>query len=118
MATVFDYARALAKALRESDEARRMRSLGTAVRKNSKQEKLLRDLRAAQMELEAAQIQGQQPAKAMVAKLQELVGQVEKDKGLAEYLASEHAYGQLLAEVHNVLAEVFQPDVPGALRQR
>lgn len=118
MASAFDYARSLARALRESDEARRMRSLGSKLRKEQRLERLLREFRQAQFAIQAAQLQGQNPAKSDVDRFQKLVKQAEGEALLVEYLTAENAYGQLLTEVQEVLAEVFSPDVPGAVRSK
>lgn len=117
MATVFDYSRALAKALRESDEARRLRGLGVKIKKDARLEKLLRDLRQVQYDVQVLQVQGKNPGKDVLERMQKLAKAVEAEQALVEYLAAEHAYGQMLSEVQQVLEEVFSPDVPGSLKQ-
>jgi cell fate (sporulation/competence/biofilm development) regulator YlbF (YheA/YmcA/DUF963 family) len=117
MAGVYDQARALARALRESEEHQKMRALGAKVRRESRLERLLADLRLRQLEVQAAQLQGQTPSKEQVERLQKAAKAVEAEPLLLEYLGAENAYGQMLAEVQQVLVEVFSPDVPGSLEQ-
>jgi cell fate (sporulation/competence/biofilm development) regulator YlbF (YheA/YmcA/DUF963 family) len=118
LATAYDYARALVKALRESDEGRQMRALGAKVSKDAKLEKLLAEFRMAQLEVQAAQLQGQEPSKEQIGRLQKLAQTAEGQNLLKDYLLAENAYGQLLTEVQQVLAEAFNPEVPGSIRQK
>lgn len=115
MAAVYDSARALAKALRDCDEFRNMKRLGSKVKGDSKLEGLLKEFRLRQFEIQALQVQGQKPSKSQIENLQKLAKTVEGHQALKDYLAAEAAYGQILVEVQNVLSEVYSPDVPGAL---
>jgi cell fate (sporulation/competence/biofilm development) regulator YlbF (YheA/YmcA/DUF963 family) len=117
MSAVFDHARALAKALRESEAARRMKGLGAKVGKDARLDRLLADLRLAQFEGQALAAQGKQPTRELLDRVQKLGAAAQADQTLREYLAAEQAYGELVTEVHNVLAEVFNPDVPGKVRR-
>ena len=116
MATAFDLARGLTKALRESEEGRRMRSLGARVSRDGRLDRLLADFRKAQFAVQAAQLQSRQPAREDVERVQKLARAVEGEPLLQEYLAAENAYGAILVEVQKVLGEAFQPDVPGKVR--
>lgn len=118
MAIVFDHARALAKALRESQEAQEMKRLGARVAKDAKAEQLLSEFRRRQFELQVAAAQGKQPGREETARMQKLVQQMQAFPALAEYLNAENAYGTLLGEVQKVLEEVFNPTVPGAVKMK
>lgn len=95
-----------------------MRSLGAKIKKDPRLEKLLHDVRRAQVDLQLLQAQGKTPGQDQVERLQKLVKQAEGQTLLVEYLSAEQAYGQILSEVQNVLTEAFVPDVPGALRAK
>ena len=118
MANVFDHARALAKALRESQEAQAMKGLGARVTKDAKAEQLLSEFRRRQFEIQMAAAQGKAPGKEESARMQKLVTQMQAFPVLADYLNAENAYGQLLGEVQKVLDEVFNPTVPGAVKMK
>ncbi|HEY3368492.1 MAG TPA: YlbF family regulator [Symbiobacteriaceae bacterium] len=115
MAAVYDHARALVKAFRECDEFKNMKRLGAKVKSDSKLDGLLSEFRLRQLEIQALQIQGQQPTQGQVEHLQKLAKRIESEPLLKDYLTAETTYGQVLVEVQNVLAEVYNPDVPGAL---
>jgi cell fate (sporulation/competence/biofilm development) regulator YlbF (YheA/YmcA/DUF963 family) len=118
VASVLDHARALAKALRESEEAQAMKRLGARVSKDARLEKLLAELRLRQFEAQVAMAEGQQPPKELVAKLEKVAGQVQAQTAIAEYLTAENAYASLLVEVEKVLADAFHPTVPGAVESQ
>ncbi|HYG59441.1 MAG TPA: YlbF family regulator [Symbiobacteriaceae bacterium] len=113
---MFDVARSLNRALRECDESRRMRGLGAKVAKDARLDRLLADFRKAQFEVQAVQLQGQQVKKEQVDRLHKLAAAVEAEALLRDYMAAENAYGAMLLEVQKVLAEAFQPDVPGKVK--
>ncbi|MFZ5816667.1 MAG: YlbF family regulator [Bacillota bacterium] len=115
MADVYAQARALVRAVRESPEWQRMRKLAGPIRSDPAAEQLLASFRLKQLELQAMALQGQQPPPAEQQALQRLVTQLQERPPLRQYLEAENAYGAMLGEVQKVLAEVFQPDVPGAV---
>ena len=115
MASVLDHAKALARALKECEEAQAMKRLGARVSKDGKLEKLLSELRQRQFDVQVVMAEGKQPSKELVAKLEKVAGQVQTQPALTEYLAAENAYAAVLAEVEQVLAEGFHPTVPGAV---
>ncbi len=116
MSEVYEQARALVKAIIDSDESRSMRRLGARVRNNEKLESLLAEFRRRQFEVQAAQFQGQEPSREQVDQIQKLAKRVEGEPVLREYLEAENAYGQMVLEVQKVLAEVFNPEVPGPVK--
>lgn len=116
MATVYDQARALAKALRECEEGRQMRRLAARVKGDQRLEALLAEFRLRQLEAQAAGLQGKRPSKESTERLQTLAKQIEGEAPLREYLTAETAYGRVLVEVQQVLGEAFSPEVPGAVR--
>lgn len=116
MATVFDYARGLSRALRESDEHRQMRRLASKVKGEERLEKILAEFRLRQVELQAAHLRGEKPGKEETDRLERLGKSIQADSVLREYLQAETAYGRLLVEVQQILAESFNPDLPGPIR--
>jgi cell fate (sporulation/competence/biofilm development) regulator YlbF (YheA/YmcA/DUF963 family) len=113
---VFEQARALVKAFRESEEGRKIRRIGAKVKAGEKLESLLGEFRTAQLEIQAAQLQGKVPGKEEGERYQRLAQKVEASPLLVEYLTVEAAYGKILMEVQQVLAEAFSPDVPGGVK--
>lgn len=118
MATVYDRARDLVKAVLESDEARQMRRHGAKVKGDPRLNSLLSDFRKSQLQVQTAQAGGEEPAEEQVEEWQQLSRAVESEPQLREYISAEAAYGNLLIEVQRVLAEVLQPEVAGPVRQR
>lgn len=116
MSTVYEQARSLVKALRESDESKQMRRLAKKVKADSRLEALLADFRKRQFAAQVAQMQAGRLDRESTQKLEQLSRGIEREGLLHQYLEAEAAYGQVLMEVQEVLAEVFNPDVPGALQ--
>lgn len=117
MATVYDYARILAKAMQQSDEHRQVRRLGARLSSNERLESLLMQFRVCQLEIQAGQLQGHPPSKEETEELERLQRKVEGEPILQEYLAAETEYGRMLIEVQQILSESFIPDLPGGLKQ-
>jgi cell fate (sporulation/competence/biofilm development) regulator YlbF (YheA/YmcA/DUF963 family) len=114
--SVYDQARAMVKALRDSAESQQMRRLGAKVKSDSRLEQLLSDFRRSQWEVQSAQMQGGQPARPHVERLEQLTRAVQQEQVMHEYLMAEAAYGKMLMEVQRVLGEAFSPEVPGAVK--
>lgn len=117
MAEVFERARLLTKALRESPEWERMRRAAGPVRSSRDGERLLAQFRLQQLQYQAAQLQGAVTPE-QTAAFQQAVQAVQATPPVRQYLEAELAYSRLLDEVQKVLAEVFDPEVPGALQGR
>jgi cell fate (sporulation/competence/biofilm development) regulator YlbF (YheA/YmcA/DUF963 family) len=90
--------------------------LADPVKADPAAEKLLAQFRLKQLELQATALQGQ-PTPQQQAAFQQLIQQLQARPVLKQYMDAEQAYADVLAEVHKVLGEVFQPDVPGAIRE-
>ncbi len=116
MSDLYAHARALVRSLRESPEWQRMHRLAGTVRGDSGSEQLLSTFRLRQLEAQALALQGERPGAEAQAALQQLVRQVQAHGTVRPYLEAEQAYGKVLQEVQQILAEVFQPEVPGAVK--
>lgn len=116
MTDVISQARALVRAVRGSPEWVRMRSLAGPVKSDPASERLLSRFRRKQFELQAHALQGQQPGREDQAAFQRLVQQLQESPALRQYMEAETAYGTMLSELQNVLAEVLNPDVPGPVQ--
>lgn len=118
MADVYAQARALVKAVRESPEWQKMRRLAAPVKADPTGEQLLSQLRLKQLELQATALRGQEISQRQEAELKQVLQQIQARPALVQYMEAETAYGAVLAEVQQVLLEVFHPDVPGQVKER
>lgn len=116
MADAYGAARTLAQSLRESREFQGMRRLAASLRADPGGEGLLAQFRLAQLQLQAQSLQGQGASPEQAAAMQRLAQQVGIHPTLRAYMEAEQAYGRLLGEVQQILDEVFDPEVPGAIR--
>lgn len=116
MSTVYEQARSLVKAMREGDEWQQMRRLAGKVKADRRLEAMLADFRKAQFEAQMAQVQGGRLEPELSEQLAKLGKRIERESLLHQYLMAEAAYGQVLMEVQQVLAETFHPEVPGAVK--
>lgn len=118
MVDVYAQARALVKAVRESPEWQRLRRLSAPVKADPAGEELLSQLRLKQFELQATALQGQEISPRQQAELKQLLQQIQARPALVQYMEAETTYGAVMAEVQQVLLEVFQPEVPGQVKQQ
>lgn len=116
MSDLYSEARSLVKALRETKEWQRMHKLAGSVKADPASEELLAQFRRAQFEAQAAVARGRQVSAQQQATLQQLTQQIQGRALLLQYMEAENAYGAVLGEVHKVLEEVFEPDLPGEVK--
>lgn len=115
MSDAYGAARTLARSLRESREFQGMRRLAASLRADPGSEGVLAQFRLAQVQLQAQSLQGQGASPEQAAALQRLAQQIGGNPTLRAYMEAEQAYGALLGEVQQILAEVFDPELPGAI---
>ena len=104
---VYDEAHSLARAIRESNEFKEFDRLRIAVDADKDTSDMLRELQELQMELQAAQLTGQQPAKETAQRFQSVSTMAATKPLAAQYLAAQGAFSIMMNDVFGIIGEAM-----------
>lgn len=104
---VYDEAHSLARAIRESNEFREFDRLRKQVDNDKECADMLKELTEIQMQLQAAQLSGQQPDKEMFARFQSLSTMAMTKPLAAQYLQAQMAIGTMMNDVFGIVGEAI-----------
>ena len=104
---VYDEAHSLAKAIRESNEFKEFDRLRKQVDNDKECADMLKELTEIQMQLQAAQLSGQQPDKDMFARFQSLSTMAMTKPLAAQYLQAQMAIGTMMNDVFGIVGEAI-----------
>ncbi|MEG0798205.1 MAG: YlbF family regulator [Acidaminococcaceae bacterium] len=108
---VYDVANDLAKAMRESQEFKRMAEVKTTLAADKSAEELVKDFNAQRRELEMAQLTGQEPDKTKIEKVQKLYEVLSLNKTAVEYIQAEMRFQMLLNDISKTIGDVVKEAV-------
>ena len=104
---VYDEAHSLAKAIKESNEFREFDRLRKAVDDDKETSDMLKELTELQVQLQTAQLSGQQPDKDVFARFQS-VNAMAMTKPLAmQYLQAQFALSTMINDVFGIIGEAI-----------
>ena len=89
---VYDEAHSLAKAIKESNEFREFDRMRKAVDEDKESTEMLKEMQELQMQLQAAQLAGQEPDKDLFSRFQSLSTMVATKPLAAQYLQAQGAF--------------------------
>ncbi len=105
---VYDEAHSLAKAIRESNEFKEFDRMRKAVDDDKETSDMLKELTELQMQLQTAQLTGQQPDKDTFARFQSL-NTMAMTKPLAmQYLQAQFALATMMNDVFGIVGEAIK----------
>ena len=105
---VYDEAHSLAKAIRESNEFKEFDRIRKAVDDDKETSDMLKELTELQMQLQTAQLTGQQPDKDTFARFQSL-NTMAMTKPLAmQYLQAQFALATMMNDVFGIVGEAIK----------
>lgn len=102
---VYDKAHELARALKESQEYKDFKSALDKIEQNQKNKEMLKDFKKKELQIQAAQLSGQQPDKEEVDKLQKLFQILCYDKDMSDYFAAEFRFNRMMADISKILSD-------------
>ena len=105
---VYDEAHSLAKAIKESNEFREFDRLRKEVDKDKECSEMLKELTELQMQLQAAQLTGQQPDQEVFARFQSLSTMVMTKPLAAQYLQAQMAIATMMNDVFGIVGEAIK----------
>jgi len=108
MVNVYDHAHNLARALKDSEEFKNYMNAKEIIKENESVKAMIEDFQKKQMQIQAAQMMGQEIEEDEMAKLQELYGILLTDPTAAQYIQSEMIFTKIMSDISGILGEVLK----------
>ncbi len=102
---VYDLAHRLAKALEESSEYEEFVGAKHLVEKDENNLNLLQDFRNQQLELQMAQLAGQEVSKEQVEHIERMYQMLSLNKDINEYLNAEYKLSRMMGDIQKILGD-------------
>lgn len=104
---VYDEAHNLARAIKESTEFQQFDHLRKEIDKDETTAQMLKDLQAKQLEVQAAQMTGQEPSAETITQMQSLATMIATKPLAAQYMQAEAAFSVMVNDVFGILGEAM-----------
>jgi cell fate (sporulation/competence/biofilm development) regulator YlbF (YheA/YmcA/DUF963 family) len=105
---VYDEAHSLAKAIKESNEFKEFDRIRKEVDKDKECSDMLKELTELQVQLQTAQLTGQQPDKDVFARFQSLSTMVMTKPLAAQYMQAQMAIATMMNDVFGIVGEAIR----------
>ena len=105
---VYDEAHSLAKAIKESNEFREFDRMRKLVDEDKDVTEMLKELQELQMQIQAAQVTGQQPDPELISRLQSVSTMASTKPLAAQYLTAQGAFTVMMNDVFGIIGEAMQ----------
>ena len=102
---VYDQAHSLAQAIREPEEFKQYDQYKKIVKENPQLNQSLKDLMKKQMEMQAAQMMGQEVTQEAFQQIQQLSAILMQDPTAAQYLQCQMRFSMMMADVYKIIGE-------------
>lgn len=102
---VYEEAHSLAKAIKESEEFKQFDQYRKEIDKNPQLKESVNDLMTKQMEIQTAQMMGQEVSPEAFAQLQQLSSILIQDPTAAQYLQAQVRFSMMMADVYKIISE-------------
>ncbi|MCQ2553679.1 MAG: YlbF family regulator [Clostridia bacterium] len=108
MQNVYDLAHELARSLKETDQYKDYAAAKKKIDANADLAKMIEDFQQKSMEIQSAQMMGQEPNPEAVAQFQQMYGIVLSDPLAAEYMQKQMSLSQIVTELYGILGEALK----------
>ena len=105
---VYDEAHSLAKAIKDSNEFKEFDRIRKEVDKDKECSDMLKELTELQVQLQTAQLTGQQPDKDLFARFQSLSTMVMTKPLAAQYMQAQMAIATMMNDVFGIVGEAIR----------
>lgn len=105
---VYDEAHNLAKAIKESNEFKEFDRMRQTVDNDKEVSDMLKELQELQMQLQAAQLTGQEPDKSVAARFQNLNTMAMTKPIAMQYLQAQFALATMMNDVFGIVGEAIK----------
>ena len=104
---VYDAARNLSRAIKDSEEYKQYEQMKATVSQNAELTEMLNDFHEKQMEMQTKQILGQEVGEEFTAQIQQLYSIMVANPVAAQFLQSEMRFSVMMNDVYKILGEVI-----------
>ena len=111
---VYDQAHQLARAIRESEEFKQFDATKKQIEANPELDQAIKDFMAKQLELQTAQMMGQEIDPDAFQKMQQLSVVLMQDPTAANYLQCQMRFTMMMSDVYKIVGEVSDFGLDGA----
>lgn len=102
---VYDQAHSLATAIKESEEYKQYEAQKKIVEANPQLDETIKDFMRQQIEMQAAQMMGQEMDGERIQKMQQLSAILMQDPAAAQYLQCQMRFSMMMADVYKIIGE-------------
>lgn len=113
---VYDQAHQLARAIRESEEFKQFDATKKQIEANPELDKALKDFMTRQLELQTAQMMGQEVDQDAFQQMQQLSVVLMQDPLAANYLQCQMRFTMMMSDVYKIVGEVSDFGLDGPFR--
>lgn len=117
MVNVYDYAHNLARALKDSEEARAYQAALAKIKGKSSIESMIGDFHKKQFELQAQVLQGKELTESQKGALETLYGVIAQNPDAAAFLMAEQRLGSLVNDIMKIVGDAVQMESFGLGKQ-
>ena len=104
---VYDEAHSLARAIKESNEFLEFDKVRKEVEADTEVSQMIADMQKLQLELQTAQISGQQPSEETMSRIQSLSTMLATKPLAAKFMQSEAAFSVMMNDVFQIIGEAM-----------
>jgi len=104
---VYDAARDLAKAIKDSEEYIQYEEIKKLVSDKDELAGMLNDFQSKQFEIQAKQMMGEEIGEEMMGQIQSLYGIMMQDPTAAQYLQAEIRFSLMMNDIYKILGDVI-----------
>lgn len=108
MQNVYDIAHELVRSLKETDQFKNYKAAKAKLDTNEQLAKMIADLQEKSMQMQARMMTGEKPSDEEMQQYQSLYGIVLQDPLAAEYLQSEMAFSQIVADIYGIIGDAVK----------
>lgn len=104
---VYDEAHSLAQAIKESNEFKEFDRLRKLVDEDREASDMIKDIQQIQLELQAAQLSGQEPDADAMSRLQSLSTMIAAKPVAAQYMQAQGAFSIMMNDVFGIIGDAM-----------
>ena len=102
---VYDQAHQLASAIKESEEFKQYDNVRKQVEANEDLNRAIKDFMSRQLELQTAQMMGQEPDEDTIQQMQQLSAALMADPTAANYMQCQMRFSMMMGDVYKIIGE-------------
>ena len=102
---VYDEAHGLARAIKESNEFKEFDKMRHAIEQDAEASQMIGELQQLQMQLQAAQISGEQPDAEVMSRIQSLSTMIATKPLAASFIQAQGTFMMMMNDVFNIIGE-------------